>query len=137
VDTEAIGSLLQGFYPDRASAARARAVAATLGQPSIPSRAILKPRDNPFKGKVRILLDPIAAGQMQPSGTLQDFGAPAADSRGIAVIDIVDDISDYQIPAGAAAEVAIYTDHCEHVSLIRKILLRMRSWENYIFLEGH
>jgi len=24
-----------------------------------------------------------------------------------------------------------------HVSMIRKILLRMRSWQNYVFLEGH
>jgi hypothetical protein len=24
-----------------------------------------------------------------------------------------------------------------HVALIRRILLRMRSWQNYIFMEGH
>jgi hypothetical protein len=34
-------------------------------------------------------------------------------------------------------QVAIYTEHWEHVSLLRKILLRMRGWENYVFLEGH
>lgn len=46
-------------------------------------------------------------------------------------------MSGYQIPLGAAAQVAIYTEHWEHVSLLRKILLRMRSWQNYVFLEGH
>jgi multidrug resistance efflux pump len=91
-----------------------------------------------FKGKVRILLDAIAAGQMQSSGTLQDFGATSAgSSRGMALIDILDDTSSYQIPVGSAAEVAIYTDHFEELSLLRKILLRMKSWENYIFLESH
>ena len=89
-----------------------------------------------FKAKVRILLDAIAAGQMQASGTLQDFGASAGESRGMALIDILDDISQYQIPVGSAAEVAIYTDHIKDLSLLRKILLRMRSWQNYVFLES-
>jgi len=40
-------------------------------------------------------------------------------------------MSPYQIPLGAAV-----TEHWHHVSLLRKILLRMRSWQNYIFLEG-
>jgi hypothetical protein len=45
--------------------------------------------------------------------------------------------SGYNIPLGSTAQVAIYTEHWHHVSLIRKILLRMRSWQNYLFLEGH
>jgi multidrug resistance efflux pump len=90
-----------------------------------------------FKGKVRILLDAIAAGQLQATGALVDVGAPTSGGRALAIIDTEEDMSDYQIPGGAAAQVAIYTEHWEHVSLLRKILLRMRSWENYIFLEGH
>jgi hypothetical protein len=27
--------------------------------------------------------------------------------------------------------------NCHHVSLPRKIQLRMRSWQNYVFLEEH
>jgi hypothetical protein len=38
---------------------------------------------------------------------------------------------------GPPAQVAIYTEHFEHLSLSRKMLLRMRSWQNYVFLEGH
>jgi len=90
-----------------------------------------------FKGKVRIVLDAIAAGQLQATGALVDLGAPKADGRALAIIDTEEDISNYQIPGGAAAQVAIYTEYWHHVSLLRKILLRMRSWENYIFLEGH
>jgi multidrug resistance efflux pump len=90
-----------------------------------------------FKGKVRLVLDAIAAGQFQPTGTLVDVGERTAGGRALAVIDIEDDMSGYQIPPGAAAQVAIYTEYWHHVSLIRKILLRMRSWQNYIFLEGH
>lgn len=90
-----------------------------------------------FKAKVRIVLDAIAAGQFQANGTLQDFGARAAGGRAMAMIDLVDDISAYQIPAGASGEVAIYTDHFHHVSVLRKVLLRMRSWQNYIYFEAH
>ena len=87
-----------------------------------------------FKGKVRMVIDAIAAGQLQPSGTLLEPG-PAGDSRAMALIDIVDDISSYQIPVGSSAEVAVYTDHFAELSLLRKILLSMKSWKNYIFIE--
>jgi multidrug resistance efflux pump len=90
-----------------------------------------------FKGKVRQVLDAIAAGQVQATGALMDFGAPTGGGRAVAEIDILDDMSGYQIPLGAAAVVAIYTEHWHHLSVMRKILLRMQSWRNYIYLEGH
>jgi hypothetical protein len=91
-----------------------------------------------FKGKVQVVLDAIASGQLQATGTLLDLGARNdGGGRAVAVIDILDDISAYQIPLGAAAEVAIYTEHFHHVSVLRRVLLRMRSWQNYIYMEGH
>jgi multidrug resistance efflux pump len=90
-----------------------------------------------FKGKVRLVLDAIAAGQMTATGALIDFGERTSGGRALAVIDVEDDMTPYQIPLGAAGQVAIYTEHWHHVSMIRKILLRMRSWQNYVFLEGH
>jgi multidrug resistance efflux pump len=90
-----------------------------------------------FKAKVRFVVDAIAAGQFTASGTLIDFGERTDGGRALAVIDVEDDMSPYQIPLGAAAMVAIYTEHWHHVALLRKILLRMHSWQNYIFLEGH
>jgi multidrug resistance efflux pump len=90
-----------------------------------------------FKGNVRIVLDAIAAGQLQATGVLTDLGSPHDGGRAVALIDLKEDLSGYQIPLGAAGQVAIYTEHWHHLSLIRKILLRMRSWQNYLFLEGH
>jgi multidrug resistance efflux pump len=90
-----------------------------------------------FKGKVRLVLEAIAAGQMQATGALVDVDQRTAGGRALAVIDVEEDLSGYQIPLGAAGQVAIYTEHWHHVSLLRKILLRMRSWQNYVFLEGH
>ena len=68
---------------------------------------------------------------------MQDFGAAVPGGRAVAVIDILDDIKPYQIPLGAAAGVAIYTHYFHHLSVLRKILLRMKSWQNYVFVEGH
>jgi multidrug resistance efflux pump len=90
-----------------------------------------------FKAKVRNVLDAIALGQLQATGVLQDMGAPLPGGRAVATVDIEQDTSGYNIPGGAAAQVAVYTPFAHHFALIRKILLRMRSWENYVFLEGH
>ena len=89
-----------------------------------------------FKAKVRLVIDAIAAGQLQTTGTLVNVGGAVPGDRALAVLDLVDDISGYQVPHGSAGEAAIYTEHFHVLSLLRKILLRMRSWQNYIFLEG-
>jgi multidrug resistance efflux pump len=90
-----------------------------------------------FKAKVRVVVDAIAPGQLQANGTLLDVETVTGSGRVVAVIDLTDDVSGYQLPLGAAAQVAIYTHYWHHLALLRKILLRMRSWENFVFLEGH
>ncbi len=45
-------------------------------------------------------------------------------------------MSGYQVPLGSSGEAAIYTQHMHGLSLLRKILLRMRSWQNYVFFES-
>jgi len=89
-----------------------------------------------FKAKVRLLIDAVAGGQLQSTGTLANVGGPLPGDRALAILDIVDDVSGYQIPLGAAGEAAIYTEHFHELSLLRKILLRMRSWQNYAFFEA-
>jgi multidrug resistance efflux pump len=89
-----------------------------------------------FKAKVRLLIDAIAGGQLQATGTLREVTGSLPDDRTLAILDVVDDMSGYQVPLGSAGEAAIYTEHFHELSLLRKILLRMRSWQNYIFLEG-
>ncbi|MBR0817176.1 HlyD family secretion protein [Bradyrhizobium liaoningense] len=89
-----------------------------------------------FKAKVRLVIDAIAGGQLQTTGTLQNAGVVVPGDRTLVVFDLVDDISNYQVPLGSAGEAAIYTEHFHELSLLRKILLRMRSWQNYVFPES-
>ena len=56
--------------------------------------------------------------------------------RARAVLDILDDMSGYQVPLGSAGEAAIHTEHFHELSLLRKILLRMRSWQNYVLVSN-
>jgi multidrug resistance efflux pump len=90
-----------------------------------------------FKAKVRLVIDAVAAGQLQTSGTLVNVDAlELAGNRALVGLDLVDDVSAYQVPLGSAGEAAIYSQHFHELSLLRKILLRMRSWENYVFPES-
>jgi multidrug resistance efflux pump len=90
-----------------------------------------------FKAKVRSVIDAIATGQLENSIALVDPETRTAAGRALAQIDVDDEMRNYQIPLGSKAQVAIYTEHLHDLSLLRKILLRMKSWQNYVFLEEH
>ena len=90
-----------------------------------------------FKGKVHTVVDAISTGQLGTTVGLIEPETRTTAGRAVAIIDVSDEMRDYQIPLGSTAQVAIYTHYWHHLSLLRKILLRMRSWENYVFLEGH
>jgi multidrug resistance efflux pump len=90
-----------------------------------------------FRGKVQTVIGAIAQGQIQAGGVLIDPSQIKGEGRALALIEITDDISQYQIPMGAVADVALLTHHFHHVALIRRVLLRMISWRNYVYTEGH
>lgn len=94
--------------------------------PAIPGRV--------FHGKVRIILPILAHGQMQPSGKLFDFTALERPGRVPVIIDIEDDLSTFTLPIGSAATVAVYTGQFTLTNIVRRVVLRIRSWENYLFL---
>jgi hypothetical protein len=50
------------------------------------------------------------------------------------VFEYGDDIEGLNLPGGAQATAAIYTEHFHVLSILRKIILRIKSWENYLFL---
>jgi multidrug resistance efflux pump len=86
-----------------------------------------------FQGKVDVLIDAVSQGQLQPSSALLN-PEDRAKTPGLALVrvNIVSDLSGYQLPAGATAQVAVYSDHLRAVAIIRRILLRMKSWMNYV-----
>ena len=90
-----------------------------------------------FKGKVAAVGAFIAQGQLQPSGNLIDPEQIKGEGRILVRIEPEADISKYLIVPGSTAQVAIYTHHMHHLAVMRKVLLRMKSWTNLLFSDGH
>jgi len=95
--------------------------------PSIPGRV--------FHGEVVQVLPTLAEGQLQNSGSLVGTQALQSIGRVPVEIRITDDMSEFGLPTGTRAQVAVYSDHFHHVAIMRKILLRMSSWQNYLYLD--
>ncbi|MGT3828603.1 HlyD family secretion protein [Enterobacter kobei] len=87
-----------------------------------------------FKGKVKSVIPAISAGNVQANSALLDQSTAQQAGRIAVAIEIIDPKwHKYQMIAGESGQAAIYTHHFHHVSVMRKILLRMASWLNYIF----
>jgi len=39
---------------------------------------------------------------------------------------------EYRLPGGLFGQAAVFTEHFHHVGVVRKILLRMVAWMNYV-----
>lgn len=86
-------------------------------------------------GIVETVAPVIAEGQIQASGDLIRT-TDRNPGRLPVVIKITDERFDAykdRVPGGAYAQTAIYTEHFHHVAIMRKILLRMSSWMNFLF----
>ena len=90
-----------------------------------------------FKGKVAAVGAFIPQGQLQPSGNLIDPEQIKGEGRILVAIEPEEDLSKYLIVPGSTAQVAVYTHHMKHLDILRKVLLRMKSWTNFIFGDGH
>lgn len=97
--------------------------------PAVPGRV--------FQAKVRHAGSYVPQGQLQPSGNLIDPEKIVGDGRIIVHLEFEEDLSPYNIVPGTVGQTAIYTEHAHHLSILRKVLLRMKSWMNFLFSDGH
>lgn len=89
-----------------------------------------------FTGKVRHFLSAVAQGQLQPTANLKVFDPSEGPGRVAVVIDITDpDFGTYRerLPVGLFGQAALYSGHMHHVAVMRRILLRMAGWLNFVF----
>jgi multidrug resistance efflux pump len=89
-----------------------------------------------FSGEVGLVLPAMAEGQIVASGTLVDPSRTKQPGRVPVQINITDPEFEQfaaNVPGGAFAQTAIYTEHFHHVAIMRKVLLRMSSWMNYLY----
>lgn len=85
-----------------------------------------------FKAKVKSIAQITPEGQLMPAGTVRTV-SPAKSTYIPVVFEYGDDVAALDIPIGAQVGVAVYTHHLHALSIVRKILVRIKSWENYMF----
>ncbi|WP_105900707.1 HlyD family secretion protein [Vibrio gangliei] len=88
-----------------------------------------------FKAKVTQVLPAIAESQIQANGALLGTNALQTQGRIMVKFELVDDVSQYNLPMGTNVEIAVYSGKLEHFAIIRKILIRMKSWQNYVYFD--
>lgn len=84
-----------------------------------------------FQGKVSRILDAIAEGQLSPSAAMVQVNPRLPEGLIPVFIEFEEDMSKYYLPMGSTGTVAVYSEHWHHVTIIRKMLLRMLSWRNF------
>lgn len=85
-----------------------------------------------FKVTVRRVLSAIPEGAADASGQLMEATSEKAHDDIPVVFDYEEDVAGLNLPVGAQASVAVYTDRVHALSLVRKIVLRIKSWENFV-----
>lgn len=103
---------------------------AEIALPTYPGRII--------KAKVESIVWAQGQGQLAVSGTLPTTGpAPLPPGRFAVKLDIEPRDRELFLAAGAVGSAAIYTEHFEAVHIIRKVILRVGSYTNYLILKLH
>ncbi len=87
-----------------------------------------------IKAEVETVIWGGGQGQMSPSGVLPKFFDQQ--TRGLFAVRLkaIDQSSDIRLVAGAGGTAAIYTDVGTPLHLARKVMIRMQTWFNYLFL---
>lgn len=104
---------------------------AEVAFPAVPGRI--------FQAKVKLVQNAIAQGQLQPSGTLVAPEEIHGEGRVMVTFEFTDptELARYRPVPGSTGIVAIYSEHLREFAVIRKVLLRMKSWTNYLFSDEH
>jgi len=101
-----------------------------IALPTYPGRII--------KGTVESIVWAQGQGQVPMSGVLPQTGvAPPPEGRFPVKITIAEEDRELFLAAGALGDAAIYTHRLEPIHILRKVILRVGSYTNYLILKLH
>src|SRR4029453_2976348 len=91
-----------------------------------------------IKGKVDSIVWAIGQGQVQPSGTIpmSTLGTQPP-GQFVVKFNLADRDRQLFLAAGASGDAAIYTQHAAFLHILRKVILRVGSYMNYLVLQLH
>jgi multidrug resistance efflux pump len=91
-----------------------------------------------IKAKVNSIVWAQGAGQLQATGSIPMSAVLTTPPQGFAVkFDVADKDKELFLAAGAAGDAAIYTDHVVEIQILRKVIIRIGSYMNYLILKLH
>jgi multidrug resistance efflux pump len=83
-------------------------------------------------GRVDSIVPATGQGQLPPSGILMEWTDQPIPGRFGVRLKIDDAYRDLPLAAGASGVAAVYTDRAQAIRIVRKVVIRMNSWLNYI-----
>jgi multidrug resistance efflux pump len=83
-------------------------------------------------GRVDSIVPGTGQGQLPPSGVLMAWTDQPIPGRFGVRLKIDDQYRDLPLAAGASGVAAVYTDRAQAIRIVRKVVIRMTSWLNYI-----
>jgi len=88
-----------------------------------------------LSAKVVGVADVTSGGQVQSSGVIEDLTAKQVRAEPYQVVLELDGdaIDANDLPGGAVGIAAIYTEEIRFAHVIRRVMLRMKAWTNYVF----
>ncbi len=87
-----------------------------------------------FSGKVKKVLPYVPEASFQYSGDLVSPEMIKSHDRVAALIELDEDLNELGLPIGLQAGAAVYSHGDKlHSSPVRRILLRMMGWMNYLY----
>ncbi len=92
--------------------------------PGIPGRV--------FKAKVDKILQALAEGELSARKDMFSMSKQLPEGLVPVFLTFEEDMSDFYIPMGSDAVVALYSHRWHHVQILRRILLRVESWRNFM-----
>lgn len=122
------------FVPDEKAMLVATFAQTALGgvEPGLEAEVAFKSHPGKiFKARVGKVLPIMPEGQFVGAGRLQNTST--TQGRVPVFFEYDEEVEELDLPTGAQASVAIYTHDLHALSIVRKIILRMKSWENYAF----
>jgi len=88
-----------------------------------------------FKAKVTKVWNEIAEGQLQPFSKMKSVTQHLERGRIPVELEILEDISAYEIPKGSTFGATVYSTHLVFLGELRSIFFHMFSWQNIINFE--
>jgi multidrug resistance efflux pump len=91
-----------------------------------------------IKAEVNSIVWAQGQGQIPMTGTIPQTGPyPLPPGRFAVRLDIADQDRDLFLAAGAVGHGAIYTQHGHHIHILRKVIMRVGAFVNYLVLKLH